>query len=102
MDGFCCYREGRKEYGKTHVLSGTDSLMTLAVRTTRGTWHDSTQLGQLMDEVPEYSAATVVAPGSAYWNHRCCNAARAAGLQPCFRKKGNAVLPSISAMHLTA
>ena len=72
------YREGRKDYGKIHVLSGTDSLMTLAVRTTRGTWHDSTQLGQLMNEVPEYSAATAMAADSAYWNHRCCNAAGAA------------------------
>ena len=87
------YREGRKDYGKIHVLSGTDSLMTLAVRTTRGTWHDSTQLDQLMNEVPEYSAATAVAADSAYWNHRCCNAARAAGLQPYFRPKCNAVLP---------
>ena len=30
---------------------------------------------------------------SAYWNHRCCNTARAAGLQPGFRPKGNAILP---------
>ena len=67
--------------------------MTLAVRTTRGTWHDSTQLGQLMDEVPEYSAATAMTADSAYWNHRCCNTARAAGLQPRFRPKGNAILP---------
>ena len=86
------YREERKDYGKIHVLSGTDSLMTLAVRTA-GTWNDSTQLHQLMNEVPEQSAATAMAADSAYWNHRCCNSARAAGLQPCFRPKGNAVLP---------
>ncbi len=71
------YREERKDYGKIHVLSGTDSLMTLAVRTA-GTWNDSTQLDQLMNEVPEQSAATAMAADSAYWNHRCCNAARAA------------------------
>ena len=44
-------REGSKDYGKIHELSGADSLMTLAVRT-GGTWHDSAQLGQLMNEVP--------------------------------------------------
>ncbi|MCL4318070.1 MAG: hypothetical protein M1422_07355 [Candidatus Thermoplasmatota archaeon] len=29
------YREGRKDYGKIHVLSGTDSLMTLACKDSR-------------------------------------------------------------------
>ena len=94
------YREGGDDYGKIHVLSGTDSLMTLAVRTA-GTWHDSTRSGQLMNEVPEQSAATAMAADNAYWNHRCCNSARAAGLQPYFRPKDNAVLPGISAMCLT-
>ncbi|MBX8639737.1 MAG: transposase [Thermoplasmata archaeon] len=62
------YREGRKDYGKIHVLSGTDSLMTLAVRTTRGTWDDSTRPGQLMNEVTEGSTVTAVATDIAYWN----------------------------------
>ena len=87
------YREERKDYGKIHVLSGTDSLKSLAVRTAE-TGHDKTRPDQLMNGMPQQSAATAMAAGSAYWNHRCCNITKAVGLQPCFRPNGNAVLPA--------
>jgi transposase len=82
--------EARRDYGKIHVLSGTKSRATLAVKLTRGTWHDSTQLAPLLDQKPSFAIAQALTGDSAYWNHRACAAARAHGLQPYFRPHDNA------------
>ena len=86
--------DARRDFAKLHVLSGTATRATLGVRTTRGTWHDSTQLEPLLDGVPDDAPARAVTGDGAYWNHGCCNVARRVGLQPYFSPKGNARWPT--------
>ena len=82
--------EARRDFAEVHVLSGTASRATLAVRVTRGTWHDATQLDPLLHEVPEDSAVEAVTGDGAYWSRSCCAAVQSAGLQPYFPPKENA------------
>lgn len=86
--------DARKDFAKIHVLSGTATRATMAVRSTRGTWHDSTQLEPLLDDIPDGAAAETVTGDGAYWNHACCDAASRAGLQPYFSPKENARWPA--------
>lgn len=80
-----------RDFAKLHVLSGHMTRATLAVRTTRGTWHDSTQVAPLIAKIPHYAVANAIAGDSAYWSRASCASARAAGLQPYFKPKSNAL-----------
>jgi transposase len=82
--------EDRRDYAKIHVLSGTTTRATLAFRLTRGTWHDSTQLEALVEEVPEGAPARALVGDKAYWTRDCADAARYEGLEPFFPPKENA------------
>jgi transposase len=86
--------EARRDFAKVHVLSGTATRATLAVRVTRGTWHDATQLDPLLVEVPDDAVAQAITGDGAYWSHACCGAARRAGLQPYFSPNENARWPT--------
>lgn len=82
--------EDRRDYAKIHVLSGTATRATLAFRLTRGTWHDSTQLEPLIEDIPEGAPADTIVGDGAYWNRDACDAARYARLRPYFMPHDNA------------
>ena len=86
--------EARRDFAKLHVLSGTSNRATLAVRVTRGTWHDAGQLEPLLDEVPVRAPAKAVTGDGAYWSRACCAAVQAAGLQAYFSPRENARWPT--------
>ena len=83
-----------RDFAKLHVLSGTTTRATLAVRVTRGTWHDSTQLGPLLEYIPEDATAEAITGDGAYWSRPACSSAREAGLQPYFSPRKNARRPT--------
>ena len=83
-----------RDFAKIHVLSGTDTRATLAIRVTRGTWHDTTQLGPLLEDVPDGVEAEAVTEDGAYWSRSACVAARDAGMQPYFSPRENARWPT--------
>jgi len=86
--------EARRDFAKVHVLSGTETRATLAVRVTRGTWHDATQLEPLLDDVPDHAVAGAVTGDGAYWSRASCEAAHRARLQPYFSPRENARWPT--------
>lgn len=86
--------EAVRDFAKLHVLSGTATRGTLAVRVTRGTWHDPTQLGPIVENVPEVAVAEALAGDGAYWTRSACEAAHAAGLQPYLSPRENARWPT--------
>ncbi len=86
--------EAVRDFAKVHVLSGTTSRGTLAVRVTRGTWHDSTQLVPLLGGLPDGVAAEALTGDGAYWNHSACAATHDAGLQPYFSPRKDARWPT--------
>lgn len=79
-----------RDFARVQVLSGAKSRATLGIRTTRGTWHDSTQFAPLMERVPAAAAAEQVTGDTAYWNRAGCSTAKAAGLTPYFKPKTSA------------
>ena len=79
-----------RDFAKLHVINGTKTRATLAVRTTRGTWHDSTQHQPLLDKKPADAIAEAMTGDSAYWTRKLCAATRESGLQPYFKPKSNA------------
>jgi len=83
-----------RDLGKLHILSGATTHGTLAVRVTRGTWHDSTQLGRLLEGVPPGILAQALTGDSAYWTRSACAAARDVRLQPYFSPRKNARWPT--------
>ncbi len=85
--------EAVRDFAKVHILSGTVTRGTLAVRVTRGTWHDTTQLGPLLESFSDGAEAEAVTGDGAYWNRAACVAARDAGLQPYFSPRENARWP---------
>lgn len=80
-----------RDFAKLHILSGTKTRATLAVRTTRGTWHDNTQVKLLLAKKPIFAIAKAITGDSAYWSRSSCAAAREVGLQPYFKPKSNAI-----------
>lgn len=76
--------EARRDFAKVHILAGTASRATLAVRVTRGAWHDAMQLEPLLSDVTDRAASDALAGDGQYWSRACCAAARRAGLQPYF------------------
>jgi len=83
--------EARRDFAQLHVLSGTTTRATLAVRVTRGTWHDATQLGPLSDGVPDGGLAEVLTGDGAYWSRPSGAVTHRAGLQLYFSPKENAL-----------
>lgn len=79
-----------RDFAKLHVLSGTKTRATLAIRLTRGAWHDSTQLEPLLEQMPEDAAARRLTGDSAYWSHKNCAEAERHELQPIMKPKENA------------
>ncbi len=79
-----------RDFAKLHVLSGTRTRATLAIRLTRGAWHDSTQLAPLLEQEPADAAARRLDGDSAYWSRKNCAEAERAGLQPIIKPKENA------------
>ena len=79
-----------RDFAKIHVLSGAKTRATLAIRTTRGTRHDSTQFKPLVERVPDDAAAERITADTAYWNRDGCRVAKDAGLTPYFKPKKNA------------
>jgi transposase len=79
-----------RKYAKTHVLNGVNTRATLAVTFTRGHRHDSQELPDLVDAVPEDAALHAVLGDKAYWTRDNCQVVKDAGLQPYFKPKTNA------------
>ncbi len=79
-----------RDFAKLHVLSGTKTRATLAIRVTRGAWHDSTQLEPLLEQIPDDAVAERLTADSAYWSHKGCAQVERAGLQPMIKPKENA------------
>lgn len=79
-----------RDFAKLHVLSGTKSRATLAIRTTRGAWHDNTQFEPLVKKKPANAVARAITGDSAYWSRRSATIAKENGLQPYLNPKDNA------------
>lgn len=79
-----------RQYAKTHVLNGVKTRATLAVSLTPGHRHDSQELPELIDEVPDEAAVHAVLGDKAYWTRDNCQLVKDAGLQPYFKPKSNA------------
>lgn len=82
--------DARKAFAKTHVLAGTRTRATLAWVLTRGTVHDSTQLPDLLEDVPDTARARAVSGDKAYWTRDLCQEVKDAGFQPYLKPKKNA------------
>ena len=79
-----------RDFAKLHVLSGTKTRATLAIRLTRGAWHDSTQLESLLEQKPDDAVARRLTGDRAYWSRKNCNEAERHDLQAIMQPKENA------------
>jgi len=79
-----------RPYAKTHVLNGVKTRATLAVSFAPGHRHDSQELPELIDEVPDEAAVHAVLGDKAYWTRDNGQLVKDAGLQPYVNPKSNA------------